>query len=336
MTLQGIPRGVCKSVDARGSDLPDDHGQPRKRHLDRALFWLAFVVLVLSGVVLCTASCKPLYVTQPNTGGGSPSTGGAPALTGGQGGAAGATPEATGGRPTCTWSDPRDGKQTAERVARKVRPRIVNGEDVKPGTLRYVCSVQDARGNHYCTCTLVSPRAAVTAAHCSVFPGDFVRVGDVDRTLGELRTVVQTRQHPAWVGHGHDVAVLVLDRVVDDVEPAPIADSLSGIGSVVVVGWGVLAEGGETLPRILQRVEVPLLSADACARAYPGAIDDTMFCAGGGTKDSCQGDSGGPALSGDALVGVVSWGDGCARPGKPGVYTDLTGAVGAWVLGCLP
>lgn len=84
----------------------------------------------------------------------------------------------------------------------------------------------------------------------------------------------------------------------------------------------------------LMEVELPLVSGEACRAAYPGAtIDRRVLCAGleRGGRDSCQGDSGGPLMvrtrGGRAQAGIVSWGGGCAKPGKYGVYTR----VGAYI-----
>ena len=80
----------------------------------------------------------------------------------------------------------------------------------------------------------------------------------------------------------------------------------------------------------LMEVELPLVGEKTCRDAYPGAaIDERTVCAGlrRGGKDSCQGDSGGPLVVRDGdtwfQAGVVSWGQGCAKPGKYGVYTNV-------------
>ena len=77
------------------------------------------------------------------------------------------------------------------------------------------------------------------------------------------------------------------------------------------------------------QVEVPIVSKASCKGAYGSLIHDSMVCAGlrEGGKDSCQGDSGGPLVCESNgkffLEGVVSWGSGCASPGKYGVYARV-------------
>ena len=87
----------------------------------------------------------------------------------------------------------------------------------------------------------------------------------------------------------------------------------------------------------LMEVEMPLVGEATCRAAYPGkTIDRTTLCAGlrRGGKDSCQGDSGGPLVVSDGAdwvqAGIVSWGAGCATPGKYGVYTGV-GAFADWI-----
>ena len=96
-----------------------------------------------------------------------------------------------------------------------------------------------------------------------------------------------------------------------------------------IVGWGATEEGGD-LPDNLQEARVPITTDQTCAGAYSDFDPQTMVCAGfpEGGVDTCQGDSGGPMFgttSGGALrvVGTTSFGEGCARPGKPGVYARV-------------
>ena len=82
-------------------------------------------------------------------------------------------------------------------------------------------------------------------------------------------------------------------------------------------------------PNILQQAQVPIVNRTRCDKTYPGKIHDSMICAGlkQGGIDTCQGDSGGPMVceTGEKfyLHGATSWGYGCARPEKFGVYAKV-------------
>ena len=97
---------------------------------------------------------------------------------------------------------------------------------------------------------------------------------------------------------------------------------------IFFLGFGTLSSGGSLATKLMQ-VEVPIVSQSSCKRAYGSSIHDSMVCAGlrQGGKDSCQGDSGGPLVCESNgkffLEGVVSWGSGCASPGKYGVYARV-------------
>lgn len=126
------------------------------------------------------------------------------------------------------------------------------------------------------------------------------------------------------------------------VTQAQIKMTSSGAGSnfTIDVSPEMKTENGETskvlrATDILQEVDLKAIGHQTCngINMYRGHIDkDSMLCAGfkEGGKDACYGDSGGPLFlrqgEGFSQVGIVSFGSGCARPNRPGVYSRISGA----------
>lgn len=224
------------------------------------------------------------------------------------------------------------------------RPNIVGGVDAVKGEFPFQVSLQSPSGSHFCGGSLIKKNWVLTAAHCvaSWNKANKVVVGlhdRTDKTGTESFTVTKVMAHPQYNRQtlDYDYALLQLSgdsafRTIDlNSTEIEIPDAGQAM-NVWTAGWGTTKEGSYGLPRILQKVEVPLVSQKACnaPASYNGEITDRMICAGyeAGGKDSCQGDSGGPLFvqqtSGDfLLVGVVSWGEGCARANKYGVYSKV-------------
>lgn len=96
-----------------------------------------------------------------------------------------------------------------------------------------------------------------------------------------------------------------------------------------VSGWGRRSENGPTA-QILRRLKVPRIRTQDCVDESGVVLTQNMFCAGyiEGRQDSCKGDSGGPLVTQykttTFLLGIVSWGKGCARPGNYSIYTRVS------------
>ncbi|TBW36588.1 trypsin-like serine protease [Siculibacillus lacustris] len=142
----------------------------------------------------------------------------------------------------------------------------------------------------------------------------------------------------------NDVALVELERPAGAPAIALLGEAdrqndLSGLAATVV-GWGFVKETAnfdlELLPSDLQEVELPVVDVDRCRGAYVdsqlkgNSIDERNICAGfaAGGRDACRGDSGGPLMVRDlsgawAQAGVVSWGEGCGRKSRFGVYTRV-------------
>ncbi|XP_046404252.1 trypsin alpha-like [Ischnura elegans] len=223
------------------------------------------------------------------------------------------------------------------------RPRfngkIVGGEQANIEDYPYQLVLR--RSNAFeCGAAIISENLAITAAHCTdgAKPSYLtVRAGSsIVNSGGSIHQVTKIHQHP-----GFDIYVLDGDISIIEVSPPfefgrgvqpialPDSDMDVAVGSSAdVSGWGTTSDDGY-LPDHLRHVFLQIIDQDECNQAY-GYITDTMMCAKAPGKDSCQGDSGGPLVQDGKLVGIVSFGQGCADPRYPGVYARVT-ALRDWI-----
>lgn len=225
-------------------------------------------------------------------------------------------------------------------------PTIVGGVEAERGEFPYIVSLR-VGSSHFCGGQLISPGWVLTASHCIISGFQSrVTVSVGAHSLIELAPetfrVERVMKHPSYINGQVDFD-FALVKIAGESAYDPIAmngDRTELVDlddkTAITAGWGTTYENGN-LARNLRKVEVPIVSQDRCRLAYPGSITDRMICAGleEGGKDSCQGDSGGPLIVKDydgtpILVGMVSWGEGCARAHKYGVYSRVSEAV-EWI-----
>jgi trypsin len=224
---------------------------------------------------------------------------------------------------------------------------IVGGTNAAPNEFPSVSEVVIAKG-FLCTGTLIAPDTVLTAGHCSsitggagvaspaAYPPQLIEVfiGSNKPGQGEKVPVSRVIAHPNYLlSDGYDISILKLSRASTKA-PTPVAGasetSLWAPATLeTIAGFGTTEEGGDT-PDTLQKAQVPITTDAYCADAYDSFEAGTQICAGypEGGVDTCQGDSGGPMFGRTAagalrVVGATSYGEGCARPGKPGVYARV-------------
>ena len=219
--------------------------------------------------------------------------------------------------------------------------RVINGETVSDDNdmWRFIVALKSG-GEQYCGGSIIKSRWILTAAHClsdedgnlnPVYTNDSVGVGAYNLNDMTEYSIKRYIIHPDYDSDtvDNDIALVELNDKITSITPITYdtTHSLEEDTRTMLAGWGNMNSNGTNYPDDLQEAVLPIVDYDTCnsETSYDGTLTTNMFCAGfmDGRRDGCQGDSGGPLIVNDTVVGVVSWGSGCAEENFPGVYTKV-------------
>ncbi|XP_053312823.1 enteropeptidase [Spea bombifrons] len=237
-------------------------------------------------------------------------------------------------------------RECGERLLDNENSKIVGGTDAALGAWPWIVSLY-YNNRQTCGASLMNEEWLVSAAHCvygrNLIPSLWKAVLGLHDSLNVTSPTTVTLVIDQIVINPHynrrtkdsDIVMMHLQFKVnytDYIQPICLPESHQEFPSGMncsIAGWGRIQSQGP-IPNILQEAEVPLISNEKCQVQMPEYnITRNMICGGydHGGIDTCQGDSGGPLMcllnERWVLVGVTSFGYGCAQPNRPGVYVRV-------------
>ncbi|CAK6952831.1 hepatocyte growth factor activator [Scomber scombrus] len=250
-------------------------------------------------------------------------------------------PSKPGKKPVC-------GKKHKKRLS-VPRGRIMGGTSALPGTHPWMAALYIGQSD-FCAGNLVSSCWIVSAAHCFfrnpllsqirvVLGQQRFNVTDSNTKTFGVEKYIFPKQFSVFNPTLHDIVLIKLKkqdgkcvRKTPFIRPICLPDkgmTFPDNYCCTISGWGHMHEKAEGYSS-LQEAGVRLIPHESCRKpdVFGNHVTNDMICAGlNGCVDACQGDSGGPlACAKDDvsfLYGIISWGEGCGRYGKPGVYTKV-------------
>ncbi|XP_001951968.4 uncharacterized protein LOC100160261 [Acyrthosiphon pisum] len=244
---------------------------------------------------------------------------------------------------------------TVPKSMSMMQQRIASGFNTERGDHPWQASIRSTtpagQTEHVCGAVIISKYHVLTAAHCvRDLDKDFyyVRIGDYN--MGTLEDSEQDiyidkiyihENFEVNVKLNNDIAVIKLKtsgagiKFNQYVQPICLPSEVIKLKSnmnCTITGWGSDGSIGSSFAKTMRSATVPIIDMKICNAAYvygKQTISSGMFCAGNldGGADACQGDSGGPMVCstelGETVMGITSWGYGCGRANKPGVYTNV-------------
>ncbi|KAL7375079.1 hypothetical protein ABVT39_011619 [Epinephelus coioides] len=249
-------------------------------------------------------------------------------------------------RPSKTAKKHVCGKKHKKRLS-IARGRILGGNSALPGTHPWMAAIYIGKSD-FCAGSLISSCWVISAAHCFfrnplrsqirvVLGQQRFNVTDPNtRTFG-VEDYIFPKQFSVFNPTLHDIVLIKLAkqdgrcvRRTPFIRPICLPDKGMAFPDdycCSISGWGHMHEKAEGYSS-LQEGGVRLMNHGTCRESYGNHVTSDMICAGlNGCVDACQGDSGGPLACArndvSFLYGIISWGEGCGRSGKPGVYTKV-------------